>query len=136
MSDVKQLHVDYRGCSQKRKLTRSSKDKEVNFEVTYECHPNYPKTHFMNILRCFKDHQMWPQNWTHVWTSLCEAHFLWTSSLDKLFDFFTYNKELEIHLNIFDLLNATQITSTTHTILFVQWFFPLVPTLVSTKYLP
>ena len=40
---------------------------EVIFEVTFEGHPNYPKTYFMNIFRCFDDHQMPPQKLT----SLC-----------------------------------------------------------------
>ena len=37
-------------------------NKWINFEVTCEGHPNYSKTYFMNILRCFDDYQMWPQN--------------------------------------------------------------------------
>ena len=40
---------------------------EVNFEVTFEGPPNYLKTYFMNIFRCFDDHQMQPQKLT----SLC-----------------------------------------------------------------
>ena len=41
---------------------RRLENNEVNFEVACEGHPNYSKTYFMNILRCFGDHQMWPQN--------------------------------------------------------------------------
>ena len=29
------------------------KHNEVNFEVTFEGHPIYSKTYFMNILKCF-----------------------------------------------------------------------------------
>ena len=32
---------------------------------------------FLNILRCFDDHQMWPHNWPHyVWASLCQVLFM------------------------------------------------------------
>ena len=33
---------------------------EVNFDLTCEGHLNTSKTYFMDILRCFHDHQMWP----------------------------------------------------------------------------
>ena len=36
----------------------SFKHNEVSFDLTCEGHPNYPKTYFMNILRCFDGHIM------------------------------------------------------------------------------
>ena len=35
---------------------------EVNFDLTCEGHQNTPETYSMNILGCFDDHQMLPQN--------------------------------------------------------------------------
>ena len=35
---------------------------EINFDLTCEGQPNYSKTYFMNILRCFDDHHMWPHD--------------------------------------------------------------------------
>ena len=34
------------------------KHNEVSFEVTLEGLPNYSKTYFINIFRCFDDYQM------------------------------------------------------------------------------
>ena len=49
---------------------------EVKFDLTCECHQNTSKTYFMNILGCFDDHQIWPQNWPHhIWASLCQVFF-------------------------------------------------------------
>ena len=49
---------------------------EVKFDLTCERHQNTSKTYFMNILGCFDDHQIWPQNWPHhIWASLCQVFF-------------------------------------------------------------
>ena len=53
---------------------------EVNFDLTCEVHPNYSKTYFINILRCFNDHQMWPQNFVKFF-------FLRTSSMVQFLTF-------------------------------------------------
>ena len=42
--------------------TSRLKYNEVNFEATFEGPPNYSKTYFMKIFRCFYDDQMQPQN--------------------------------------------------------------------------
>ena len=34
---------------------------EVNFDIICEGHQNYSKAYFMNILRCFDDHEIRPQ---------------------------------------------------------------------------
>ena len=34
---------------------------EVNFDITCKGHQNYSKAYFMDILRCFDDHQIPPQ---------------------------------------------------------------------------
>ena len=46
----------------KKELDIRLKHNEVNFKVTFEGPLNYSITYFMNILRCFDDHQMQPQN--------------------------------------------------------------------------
>ena len=66
---------------------------EVKFDLTCERHQNTSKTYFMNILGCFDDHQIWPQNWPHhIWASLCQVLFLLTSSIDQVFDILTFDK--------------------------------------------
>ena len=50
------------------------------------------KTCFINFLKLFNDHYMWPQNWPHyVWTSLCQVkifmHLIHSQSV-WLFDIF------------------------------------------------
>ena len=44
---------------------RRFKHNDANYEVTYDCHPSYSKTYFMNILRCFDHHKMQPRNLLH-----------------------------------------------------------------------
>ena len=41
---------------EKELAIRRLKYNEVNFEVTFEGPPNYSKTYFMNIFRCFNHH--------------------------------------------------------------------------------
>ena len=61
---------------------------EVKFDLTCEGHQNTSKTYFVNVLRCFDDHQMWPQNWPHyIGASLYQVLFFQTSFIVKLFKF-------------------------------------------------
>ena len=64
---------------------------KFNFDLTCKGHQSYLKIFFMNILRCFDD---------HIWASLCQVPFWWTSSIVLLFGFMTSDKQLAIHLNI------------------------------------
>ena len=63
MSIVKKSNSWTMHEAHKKKLDiRRLKHNEVNFEVTFEGPPNYSKTYFMSMFRCFDGHKMQSQN--------------------------------------------------------------------------
>ena len=65
------LSLQYSGI-EIRQFTHSP---EIKREIPF-CTRKRSETYFMNILRCFDDHQIWPQNWPHhIWASLCQVLF-------------------------------------------------------------
>ena len=88
---------------------------DVNFDVRYEGHQNWPKILSMNILRVFSDHHLWCQNWRqYVWTSLCQFNFLvnllhslgvWFFDIWHHFDNLTSFWQLDIFLTTWHLFD-------------------------------
>ena len=92
-------------------------DIDINFNIRYEGHQNFPKILSMNILRGFSDHHMWHQNWCqYLWTSLCQFNFfvnhlhslgVWFFDIWHLFDDLTSFWHLDIFLKFWHIYWTT-----------------------------